>query len=127
MRPPRPCLLRSPPSLPSCNPPPDAAHPQALLSRDPFAGPHGEGCTSFDAALQRFLGSSQFYVPALPQPRGAASAVRDAFRQAGGDLDAGFEALRTLQVRCRCLFLPPVNNARVSYGLTPLLLLTRLL
>ena len=109
MRPPGPCLLlllRLPNQRPASDLSTCAVHPQALLSRDPYDGPHGEGCTSFDAALQRFLGSSCFYVPALPQPRGAAAAVRDAFRHTGGDLDAGFEALRALQVRCRCPSLP---------------------
>jgi hypothetical protein len=82
---------------------PSAVSPQALLSRDPGA-PHaqrpGGGC-EFDAALERFLGSGQFYVPSLPSPRGARDALRTAFRAApgGGDLDAGFQAIRALQAR----------------------------
>jgi hypothetical protein len=48
-----------------------------------------------------FLGSAAFYVPALPAPRRATDAVRDAFRspRGAGDVDAGLHALRLLQVR----------------------------
>lgn len=69
---------------------------KALLSRGGGPAAAGNGC---DSALRAFLGSTTFYVPALPSPRSARAAARNAFRLPDGRLDDGLEAMRLLQAR----------------------------